>query len=229
LTITYRYTGLPCLNYMRLSTGCIQVSHTFMGTTRGKILLGDRKDQIDTIIHIFPHTGFTAEHLARAKTEHPEADTVIASISRSPPDHKIVTTAAELGPNFLIGNSHTLEILENGLPLAATIQKLLPEAQVCIFRERVTSAPIAMAGNPMVREYADAMAEQFLVSRNGCAMCIYRCPTFGSRVSIAGKAGVAEVMGEKPDGTLGAMSGSCKLHKDSLAPRIREELNSCGV
>jgi hypothetical protein len=64
---------------------------------------------------------------------------------------------------------------------------------------------------------------------NGCAMCIYRCPTFGSRVSIAGKAGVAEVMGEKPDGTLGAMSGSCKLHKDSLAPRLREELNRTGV
>lgn len=64
---------------------------------------------------------------------------------------------------------------------------------------------------------------------NGCAMCIYRCPTFGSRVSIAGKAGVTEIMGKKPDGTLGAMSGSCKLHKGSLAPRIREELNSCGV
>jgi hypothetical protein len=64
---------------------------------------------------------------------------------------------------------------------------------------------------------------------NGCAMCIYRCPTFGSRVSIAGKAGVKEVMGKKPDGTLGAMSGSCKLHKDSLSPRIREELNRCGV
>ncbi len=64
---------------------------------------------------------------------------------------------------------------------------------------------------------------------NGCAMCIYRCPTFGSRVSIAGKAGVAEIMGKKPDGTLGAMSGSCKLHKGSLAPRIREELNRCGV
>ena len=25
------------------------------------------------------------------------------------------------------------------------------------------------------------------------------------------------------------MSGSCKLHKDSLAPRIRDALNSCGV
>jgi hypothetical protein len=64
---------------------------------------------------------------------------------------------------------------------------------------------------------------------NGCAMCIYRCPTFGGRVSIAGKAGVEEIIGRKPDGSFGAMSGSCKLHKDSLAPGIREELNEKGV
>jgi hypothetical protein len=64
---------------------------------------------------------------------------------------------------------------------------------------------------------------------NGCAMCIYRCPTFGSRVSIAGKAGVEEIFGEKPDGTFGAMSGSCKLLKDSLALHIREELDRTGV
>ena len=64
---------------------------------------------------------------------------------------------------------------------------------------------------------------------NGCAMCIYRCPTFGARLSIAGKAGVREIFGEKPDGTFGAMSGSCKLLKESLAPRVREELDSRGV
>ncbi|SMC92568.1 FAD-dependent oxidoreductase [Sporomusa malonica] len=64
---------------------------------------------------------------------------------------------------------------------------------------------------------------------NGCAMCIYRCPTFGPRLSIAAKAGVKEIIGEKADGTLGAMSGSCKLHKDSLAPEIKEELERTGV
>lgn len=64
---------------------------------------------------------------------------------------------------------------------------------------------------------------------NGCAMCILRCPTFGPRVSLAGKAGVKEIMGQKPDGTLGAMSGSCKLHKDSLADEIVTELNRTGV
>ncbi|MEN6412775.1 MAG: FAD-dependent oxidoreductase [Veillonellales bacterium] len=64
---------------------------------------------------------------------------------------------------------------------------------------------------------------------NGCAMCIYRCPTFGPRFSIAAKAGIKEMIGEKADGSFGAMSGSCKLHKDSLAPAVREELDKTGV
>lgn len=64
---------------------------------------------------------------------------------------------------------------------------------------------------------------------NGCAMCILRCPTFGGRVSVAGKAGVQEILGKKADGSFGAMSGSCKLHKESLAHEIVEELNRTGV
>lgn len=64
---------------------------------------------------------------------------------------------------------------------------------------------------------------------NGCAMCVLRCPTFGGRISIAGKAGVAEKMGKKADGSIGAMSGSCKLHFDSVSPEIAEELRATGV
>lgn len=64
---------------------------------------------------------------------------------------------------------------------------------------------------------------------NGCAMCILRCPTFGGRISITAKAGVEEIVGIKADGTVGAMSGSCKLFKDSLAPHIVAELNETGV
>ncbi|MDW7674481.1 MAG: FAD-dependent oxidoreductase [Bacillota bacterium] len=64
---------------------------------------------------------------------------------------------------------------------------------------------------------------------NGCAMCILRCPTFGGRISIAAKAGAAEFMGKKGDGSIGAMSGSCKLHKESLRSDLVEELNQQGV
>lgn len=64
---------------------------------------------------------------------------------------------------------------------------------------------------------------------NGCAMCVLRCPAFGPRISITAKAEIKEIMGCKADGSFGAMSGSCKLNKDSLSPQIREKLDSTGV
>ena len=64
---------------------------------------------------------------------------------------------------------------------------------------------------------------------NGCAMCILRCPSFGGRVSLTGRVGVEEMQGKKTDGSVGAMSGSCKLFKESLAPEIVEELDVKGV
>lgn len=63
----------------------------------------------------------------------------------------------------------------------------------------------------------------------GCAMCILRCHTFKPRVSLAEKAGVKEWIGRKADGTYGAISGSCKLVKESLSPKIQKELNTKGV
>lgn len=64
---------------------------------------------------------------------------------------------------------------------------------------------------------------------NGCAMCILRCPSFGGRVSITGLANIKESMGKKADGSIGAMSGSCKLYKESLSEEIQKELNEKGV
>ena len=64
---------------------------------------------------------------------------------------------------------------------------------------------------------------------NGCAMCVLRCPSYGGRVSLVGKAGVEEKLGKKADGSIGAMSGSCKLFKESLSEEIQEMLNTTGV
>lgn len=63
---------------------------------------------------------------------------------------------------------------------------------------------------------------------NGCVMCVLRCHTFGGRVSLAAKAGVKEILGRRGD-SFGAMSGSCKLLKESLAPEILGILNRTGV
>lgn len=64
---------------------------------------------------------------------------------------------------------------------------------------------------------------------NGCVMCIVRCPTFGPRVSITALAGVEEQVGRKGDGSIGAMSGSCKLNKDTMDPALRRELDEKGL
>ncbi|MBP2653539.1 MAG: tRNA (uracil-5-)-methyltransferase Gid [Firmicutes bacterium] len=64
---------------------------------------------------------------------------------------------------------------------------------------------------------------------NGCAMCILRCPTFGPRLSLCAKAQVKEFMGQKTDGSFGAMSGSCKLNKESLSLELRGKLAKEGA
>jgi hypothetical protein len=63
----------------------------------------------------------------------------------------------------------------------------------------------------------------------GCAMCILRCHTFKQRISITEKAGVKEWIGKKADGTFGAISGACKLVKNTLSLEIQAKLNQTGV
>jgi len=63
---------------------------------------------------------------------------------------------------------------------------------------------------------------------NGCAMCVLRCHSFGGRVSVTAKAGVQEMIGRKGD-QVGAMSGSCKLLKESLDSQIVAALDQKGV
>lgn len=133
--------------------------------TKGKILLGTEESPVQHVLHIFPHTGFSALDLRRAKEHFPESDTVIASISRVRPDHELVQEAERLNLHFLVGNCHVLEIYENGLPLAYALDMLLPEVEVVVFRERVTSTPVRQMGNGQLKEYAETMASNYLVKK----------------------------------------------------------------
>jgi hypothetical protein len=148
----------------RGARGCDGITETNVATG-GRILVGNEASKVGTIIHIFPHTGFTPEHLSQVKSRYPEADTVLASISRVSADHPLAARAKELGLNFIVGNSHAMEILENGMPLAIALQILLPDVEVVLFRERITSTPLVMAGTPAIREYARDIAQQYLVNR----------------------------------------------------------------
>lgn len=64
---------------------------------------------------------------------------------------------------------------------------------------------------------------------NGCVMCIQRCPAFGPRISIAARAGVREMMARKGPEVPGAMSGSGKIHLQSLSRELQRSLQETGV
>lgn len=123
------------------------------------ILLGAPDSPVKNIIHIFPHTGFTAEHLEKAYRENPGLDTLICSISRVKPDHAIVAKAKELGLNLLLGNSHAHEIYENGIPLGKALEKLLPGAEIVLIEQHVTATPVNKAGNETLQKYGADMAD----------------------------------------------------------------------
>ncbi|WP_408010080.1 Nif3-like dinuclear metal center hexameric protein [Pseudalkalibacillus sp. A8] len=133
--------------------------------TRGRLVWGDENTPVNNILHIFPHTGFTSNHLRQAVDENPEIDTVLVSISRIFNGHPLIETAKELDLNFVIGNSHVLEILENGLPLAYALEMLLPDVEIVVFQERITSTPLRQMGTPKIKEYGEEMASRYLANK----------------------------------------------------------------
>lgn len=152
------------LGLERAERGCEEINET-SALTRSYILVGEKENAANNVLHIFPHTGFNVAHLENALREHPEIDTLLTSISRVRPDNALVGKCKELGLNLVVGNSHALEIFENGLPLAVALDKLLPDVEVLIFRERVTSIPVNLFGSSSIQDYAAMIAEKYLVNK----------------------------------------------------------------
>lgn len=142
---------------------------------------------------------------------------------------------------------HDHAALYNVGTIEAAVRRLLQDAGVAIsFVSRVTD--VAMEGDRMlavtvgrndqtVRIEADAFVDTTGTAcvpsacnryGNGCGMCVLRCHTFGLRISPTERAGVKESVGHKGD-QIGAMSGSCKLLKESLAADLVSRLNRDGV
>lgn len=127
-------------------------------TAMAKIMHGKADAPVSHVLHVFPHAGFTAQHLAMALERFPETDTIIVSISRMLPSSDLLSAIRDRGLSLVIGNSHAQEIYENGLPLAYAIGRELPELELFMLRERITACPIEQFGNPRIRDYGRQMA-----------------------------------------------------------------------
>lgn len=100
---------------------CPEIRETSL-EAKAELLTGTPDSPVNQVLHIFPHTGFNLHHLEQALKEHPETDTLIASISRVKAASPLAARAKESGLNFIVGNSHAVEILENGIPLAYAVK-----------------------------------------------------------------------------------------------------------
>jgi len=152
------------LNEERKTRGTQNIYETSIETAPS-ILLGKSGAPVDTVLHIFPHTGFRPEHMEQLCKEHSEIDTVVASISRVGQDHELVKKADELGLNFLVGNSHAQEIFENGTPLAKALQVYFPEIKVYLLQERVTATPVSEFGSKAIQEYSEHIVDKYLTGK----------------------------------------------------------------
>ena len=141
--------------------GCPELTEASLAALPS-ILSGSVSSRVEKILHIFPHTGFTAGHLEAALDRYPGTDTILASICRLPEASDIVSMAGVLGLNVITGNSHALEIFENGLPLARALQNELPGLSITMFRERMTAAPLNQFGNNRIRSYGHKMASHMI-------------------------------------------------------------------
>ena len=101
-----------------------------------EILSGSPAACVNHILHVFPHTGFTRDHLVRALDLYPDTDTLVVSISRVSKDSQLAAEARKRGLTLIAGNSHSQEIYENGVPLAMALGHELPGLRLEMFKER---------------------------------------------------------------------------------------------
>ncbi len=137
--------------------GCANIRETTLAAP-ARILVGGVRAPVSRILHVFPHTGFTARHLGMALERFAQVDTVIVSISRVLPDSELAAVIRDRGLTLVAGNSHAQEIYENGLPLAYALQRELPRVDFVILKERITAVPLRHFGNRQIQQYARQMA-----------------------------------------------------------------------
>ncbi|MGI6037866.1 MAG: FAD-dependent oxidoreductase [Limnochordia bacterium] len=94
-----------------------------------------------------------------------------------------------------------------------------------VARGRIVSVSLADGGSVEGEVFVDATGTagppgHCLRYGYGCVMCLYRCSTFGPRVSLAALAGVKEKLEPSAIG----VSGSCEISQNSLASWLRDKL-----
>ncbi|MFC1962879.1 FAD-dependent oxidoreductase [Chloroflexota bacterium] len=147
------------------------------------------------------------------------------------------TATPQFGPEYVKGWLHGYYY--DGVAAEVAIRKLLPEMGVQIryniratdvtkVKNRLTAVKLANGDVVEGDAFVDCTGANCTMSQakrygNACVMCsFYRCPTFGDRVSIAGKAGAREFVIRAPDGTPG-FSTALMVYKETLSLELQQK------
>ncbi len=158
-------TDRELLEAERRIRGCADIEESVI-SAHPRLRLGDPDARVERVLHFMPHSGFTRAEFELAIEKYPEIDAVIVSITRFGPDYELLGAIEKTGKPLIFGNSHNLEIFENGLPLGHALQELLPNVDVCILRERTTSTPLKSFGGAEIQTYAADIAAKHLLNRD---------------------------------------------------------------
>lgn len=152
------------LEVERAIRACDEVEESVVSATP-RLVFGDPDTPVRKVLHFMPHSGFSVSDFELALREHPEIDAVICSITRLGPRYPLLEAIERSGKPLVFGNSHNLEIFENGLPLAHALQELLGDVEVCLLRERTTVTPLTSFGGEPIQTYAKEIAARHLLTR----------------------------------------------------------------
>lgn len=154
-----------CAKHVNIRFGGVPGKIVWYGNALPEVeTLGDLLNRIDTIMGTdIESRVLTSERQIRGCTEiHETSIAARAKIFVGSPDNKLGKKAEELGLNLIAGNSHALEILENGIPLAWALRLQIPELDIHIFRERMVSLPLDHCGCTHIENYGETMARNYL-------------------------------------------------------------------
>lgn len=126
------------------------------------LLSGQMSHKMGHVIHFFPHTGFSTLDLKECLLMYPDTDTLIMSISRLPKEHALISLAQENALNLIAGNTHALEVFENGYPLGYALLRQFPSVPHFLLRDWVTAQVITADPRTRLEQYGYKMAKEYL-------------------------------------------------------------------
>ncbi len=137
---------------------------------------------------------------------------------------------------FLFNTGRAEPLIERIIKETPGVEVLLESRAVDVKKEGGRILAVKLENGRMVEgdAFVDCTGGRGRISAcrkygKGCVMCTVRCPTFGDAIGIVDKAGGKVYDMRRPDGTRGQVGKAITVFKDTLAPKLKAQLEKEGL